>query len=193
MSDRHPDARMPPARELERARRAAEDLGVAGRHVIFNEGWVEYERRADWLLDADVGVSLHHYSIEAHLSFRTRILDYLWAGLPVLFSAGDALADELEFRGAGMPVTSGDVDATATAIALLADDAELRVDCARRGREYIADLTWERAAAPLVKWCAAPRQAPDLAAGGPLRPACDRPLSRRWLAARARRWRGGGR
>ena len=38
-----------------------------------------YDERADYLLDADVGVSTHFPHIETEFSFRTRILDYLWA------------------------------------------------------------------------------------------------------------------
>ena len=45
-------------------------------------------RRADWLLDADAGVSAHHEHVETRFAFRTRILDYLWAGLPGCARAG---------------------------------------------------------------------------------------------------------
>ena len=63
--------------------------------AIRHEEWVPYERRADWLLDADVGVSAHRDDVETRFAFH-RVLDYLWAGLPVLCTAGDALADEVQ-------------------------------------------------------------------------------------------------
>ena len=189
MAAGHPDPGMPELRRLAEARRAAEELGVGGRHVLFHDEWVEYERRADWLLDADVGVSTHLDHVETRFSFRTRLLDYLWAGLPVLCTEGDALAAELERREIGIVVPPADVDAAAAGIAQLAGDAALRAGCGRRAHEYAATLTWENVSARLLAFCAEPRRAPDLIAGGALRPTRDRPLSRRWLAARARRLR----
>jgi hypothetical protein len=52
--------------------------------VVFHEQWVPYDERVDWLTDADIGVSLHRHHLETELSFRTRVLDYLWAGLCLL-------------------------------------------------------------------------------------------------------------
>ena len=74
----------------------ADELGLTGTHVFFNEDWVEYDDRQNYLLESDVGVSTHLDHVETAFSFRTRILDYLWAGLPVVSTAGDALADIIE-------------------------------------------------------------------------------------------------
>ena len=54
MAAGHPNSELPTARALGAAREAA------GPRVHFHDGWVEYDRRADWLLDADAGVSAHH-------------------------------------------------------------------------------------------------------------------------------------
>jgi hypothetical protein len=35
-------------------------------------------------------VSTHYEHVETTFAFRTRILDYLWAGLPVVATGGDA-------------------------------------------------------------------------------------------------------
>ena len=68
----------------------AERLGLLGSSVFFNEKWVTHEDRANYFLDADVGVSTHLEHLETRYSFRTRLLDYLWAGLPIINTAGDA-------------------------------------------------------------------------------------------------------
>ena len=47
--------------------------------MFFNEDWVAYDDRQNYLLEADVGVSTHLDHVETEFSFRTRILDYLWA------------------------------------------------------------------------------------------------------------------
>jgi glycosyltransferase involved in cell wall biosynthesis len=180
MAAGHPNPGQPPSRALEEARREG------GERTHFNEAWVEYTHRADWLLDADVGVSAHLDHVEARFAFRTRILDYLWAGLPVLCTAGDALADEVARDELGLTPPPLDVDAWAEAIAALANDPDRRAGCAQRARARASEMTWERVARPLLEFCAAPRRAPDLAAGGPLHPTRERPLTRRWLAERLR-------
>ena len=43
--------------------------------------------------EADLGVSAHRDHLEARYAHRTRLLDYLWAGLPVVATRGDALAE----------------------------------------------------------------------------------------------------
>ena len=181
MAARHPNPQLPEAGVLAAAREAA------GDRVHFNDGWVEYELRADWLLQADAGVSAHQESVETRFAFRTRILDYLWAGLPVLTSRGDALGDEVERAGLGVALAPGDVDGWATAIEQMSLDPEGWAACGDRAAERARALTWERVARPLVAYCAAPRRAPDLAAGGPLAPTHDPALSRRKLGALARR------
>lgn len=181
MATGYPNPALPASRELAAARDAA------GPRVHFNEGWVEYDRRAEWLLDADVGVSAHHDHVETRFAFRTRILDYLWAGLPVLCTSGDALADEVERGDLGCALPPGDVDGWVAEIENLAADSARLSACGARAAELARSLTWERVAEPLSAYCAAPWRAADLAAGGPLRPTSDRPLSRRRLAALARR------
>src|SRR4051794_27654718 len=58
MAAGHANPEMPEARALREAREAA------GPRVHFHVGWVDYERRADWLLQADAGVSAHHENVE---------------------------------------------------------------------------------------------------------------------------------
>jgi hypothetical protein len=139
------------ARALEEARA----LGLDGHRVHVNPGWVPYEERGAWLAEADLGVSAHGDHLEARYAHRTRILDYLWAGLPVVATAGDALGDLVEREGLGRAVVAGDAPAFATACAELLGPA----GAAARARvaAVAPTLSWERVAAPLVDWCASPR------------------------------------
>ena len=95
-------------------------------------------------------------------SFRTRILDYFWAGLPVVCTGGDVLADLVAADDLGIVVDPGDVGGLAAALDALAgaDDAERE---ARRQRtaSTAARLSWARAAEPLLEACATPRLAAD--------------------------------
>ena len=162
---RHPSPDVPAMRTAVEARALADSLGLTGRHVFFNEGWVDYESRQDYLLEADIGISAHIDHLEASLSFRARILDYLWAGLPVVATRGDVLADLIERRGLGATVAAGDVEAMASALGGLLDDAELHRRCRDNIAAVVPALTWPEVLAPLVEFCRDPRRAPDLLAG----------------------------
>jgi len=134
-----------------RALAVARDLGLEGTRVHFNPDWVPYEERGAWLLEADLGVSAHRAHLETRFAYRTRIADYIWAGLPVVTSAGDVLGDQVQARGLGRAVAPGDDAAFAAACAeLLADPEPARAAAARAAE----DLRWERVAEPLRAFCA---------------------------------------
>jgi hypothetical protein len=139
----------------------ADELGLLGRVVFFNERWVEHDRRADYLLDADLGVSTHLDHLETAFSFRTRLLDYAWAGLPIVNTSGDAFEPLIIEHGLGAVVPPGDVEALATTIEKLLYDPELLAATAERVRRFAPELAWQRALAPLVEYCRAPYPAAD--------------------------------
>lgn len=158
LAGRHPGGaapmRMPAA-----ARALAAELGVLGDSVQFYDEWVPYADRGAFLLEADLLVSLGRPGLEsAYAAVRSRFLDHLWAGRASLVSAGDAAAELVAARGLGRVVPPGDVDATAEAIALVLRDDARRASYAGRARDLAADYTWERVAAPVRRWLAAPRK-----------------------------------
>jgi len=150
-----------PMRMAEDTRRLSDQLGLTDNHVFFGKGWVPYERRGAMLLEADLGVSLHRDDIETRFSFRTRILDYLWAGLPVLTTRGDSMADLVEAEDLGAVVDYEDVAGTADALRQLAEDRDRLRQCARRSRDVARRFRWPEVARPLRDYCRAPRPAPD--------------------------------
>ncbi len=54
---KHPNPNVPEMRMAWDARQLADELGLTDKHVFFNEEWVAYDDRQNYLLDADVGVS----------------------------------------------------------------------------------------------------------------------------------------
>ena len=164
----HPNPDVPEMARAAEAYRVAEELGLLNTHVFFNQGWVDYADRANYLLDADIGVSTHFLHIETELSFRTRILDYLWAGLPILATEGDSLSRLVTQHGLGEVVRAEDPDSVAQALLRLADEATRKQ--ARENVQALAPtMTWERALGPLLDFCRFPRRAPDLVTYGPTR------------------------
>src|SRR5690606_30879015 len=110
----------------------AEQLGILGSGVIFNEEWVPYDERGAFLLEANAGVSTHHTHVETEFSFRTRILDYLWAGLPMVVTEGDSFADLVRAEGRGIVVPAGALDALTDALETVLYDEAFAKEAAAR-------------------------------------------------------------
>jgi len=162
MGTRHPNPDVPEMRAVAAARALADKLGVTGTHVFFNEGWVPYAKRQDYLLEADLGVTAHFASAEAHFAFRTRALDYLWAQLPIVSTEGDCLADMVEHEGLGLTVPPEDPTALAEAMWRLLADDELAKRCRDKAGPVRERYRWSVALEPLARFCRSPRRAPDL-------------------------------
>ncbi len=125
-------------------------LGLLGSEVFFNERWVPYEERGEWLAEADCAISLQHDHLETRFAFRTRLLDCLWAGLPAVCSSGDEMSSMLAARGLASTVDSGDISAAADAL-----DRELnagRTERAHVFEDLRPSFTWSRAVEPIERW-----------------------------------------
>ena len=160
---RHPNPSIPEMRMAVDTQRLAAELDLTGRHVFFNEDWVAFDDRQNYLLDADIGVSTHLDHIETEFSFRTRILDYLWAGLPILATDGDSFADILSREGLGVVVPPGDVAAIEAGLVRLLLDEPAAAECRRNIARVSPGLTWAASLEPLVEFCRDARRAADVA------------------------------
>jgi GT2 family glycosyltransferase/glycosyltransferase involved in cell wall biosynthesis len=112
----HPNPEVPEMDIGARTRSLAASLDLTGRHVFFNDGWVPYADRKNWLLDADCGVTTHFEHVETTFAFRTRVLDYLWANLPIVTTDGDSFADLVRAERLGVVVPPDDRSALADAL-----------------------------------------------------------------------------
>lgn len=154
MGTRSPGAQVAEMSMVDDAIRLATELDLLDSHVFFNE-WTAYDERHNWLLQSDVALSLHYPTVEARFSFRTRVLDNLWCGVPTVATEGDVLADLVLGEGIGLTVPAGDAVAVADAISSL-----LQPDAAAAYRSRIGTVarryTWEQVAEPLLRYCADP-------------------------------------
>jgi glycosyltransferase involved in cell wall biosynthesis len=166
LSERRPSARLVfmaasgagPAREAtQRAKELAGELGLLDRVVFFNDGWVPYDVRGGWLLEANCAVSTHVEHLETRFAFRTRMLDCFWAGLPIVCTRGDELADRVERDDLGETVPPADPERLASAAERVLDSG--REAYADALRAAWGDYTWSRVSEPLVRFVteAAPR------------------------------------
>jgi len=152
--DPNPDKRVMPIRS--EAGELAQNLNVLNRSVFFKEGWVPFDERQNYLLEADVGISAHPDSFETRLSFRTRVLDYVWAGLPMILTEGDCLADWATRQYVATTLRPGDVAGWKQAILSMASSPETRQEMRNRLQRLAPQFHWERIAGPLLDYCRQP-------------------------------------
>jgi len=126
----------------------ATELGLRDA-VYFRPGWTPYDERGSVLLECDVGVSAHARTLETRFAYRSRILDFVWAGLPVLTVEGDEWAARVAAEGLGEVVPPVDAPGVAAAAQRIASG----------GRKAYADAlhaaaaaqTWSIVAASLLR------------------------------------------
>lgn len=162
---RHPNPALDGiATHTEATQALAGELGQLETGVFFGD-WLPY---ADWpgaLVESAVALTLHGPdALESHLAFRSRILEYIWAGVPIVATEGDVTSDLITRYRLGEVVPHGDAAAAAGAITrLLAVSKDSLADNFQQARDT---LTWEQAAGPLLAFCRHPRRAPDKAGLG---------------------------
>jgi glycosyltransferase involved in cell wall biosynthesis len=134
------------------------------RDLVMIRDWVPFDERGDWYLDADLVVMVNKPGDENGLSWRTRLVDFVWANVPMITNGGDPLGEDLIARGAAARFPDLDPRTMAeTLVALLQDPAALgRLRAAIAG--YKSRLYWDVATRPLAEAIAAGERAPDLLA-----------------------------
>jgi len=172
MGVKHPNPEVRGFDAADKAVSLAKKLGLSGENIFFNFGWVDYEERQNYLLESDIGIITHPMHIETRFSFRTRILDYLWTGLPIISTKGDSLSDMIDKEGLGLTVMEDSPEELADAILRLAGDKEYYKKCVRNINEVSRDYSWDKVCRPIITFCKDPvssalkeRKDSDAAAG----------------------------
>jgi glycosyltransferase involved in cell wall biosynthesis len=148
---KHPRRDWPVLDASEQARATAAEMGLLGESVFFLDDWVPQEERHHYLLEADVGLTLHRDTAETAVAARGRYMDYVWAGLPCVLGAGDVLADRFAEAGFATTVASGDVDGATAALGRLIDDAAERERRRAASRALADEFRWSATVEPLLR------------------------------------------
>jgi glycosyltransferase involved in cell wall biosynthesis len=177
MGVKYPSLEVSEMKKAKEAIELAKSLNLYDRFVFFND-WVPYRERENYLLEADIGISIHTHTLETEFSFRTRILDYIWAGLPIITTRGDLLGTWIENNRLGLLVNPGNVEELTQAILRMVNDSALREHCKTQLSRIAPQFQWERVIIPLERFCERPERAPDkiLREQLPVYPSLSRPL-----------------
>jgi hypothetical protein len=153
--------------------------------VFFNDSWVDYSTRHNYLLEADAGVSTHRSHLETEFAFRTRVLDYLWAELPMVLTEGDHFADLVEKENLGVVVPADDVDALSAALKKVLTNESFRTKAKANIRKVREQYRWANTLQPLLRYVAkvgAPDEPPVASREGTVRYSPLRPPRTRFRA-----------
>jgi glycosyltransferase involved in cell wall biosynthesis len=146
-----PNAKFDLSETTEEARALSRQLGLLDRSVFFLDEWTPYDRRHEYIDDADIGLTLHADSPEAPFAARARYLDYLWCALPCVLARGDEVAERFADAGFAHVVPPGDREATAAAILRLIEQPEARAAARQAGRRLADEYRWQRLVEPLAQ------------------------------------------
>ncbi len=158
LGTRHPNPLVPVHEMAAKAQRLAEEIGEKDRSIIFIE-WVSYQEREVLLNEADIGASLHPIHVETRYSIRTRVLDYLWARLPVLVTDGDITSEWVNQYRLGEVVPPFDPQAVSRALVRLL--AKNKSAWQPAFEPLIERFSWPKVVAPLKAYCLTGGYAPD--------------------------------
>jgi glycosyltransferase involved in cell wall biosynthesis len=148
---KHPNPDVPEMPVVARAKQLATDFGLLNNTVFFNDSWVSFEDRENYLMEADLGVTSHFDSLETTFAFRTRMLDYIWAGLPVVTTQGDFFAKEVKRLELGVVTKFSDPEDLSKSIRdLLADDV-LYTHARKELLSLRPSYYWDTIVIPLIR------------------------------------------
>lgn len=156
MGVKHPNPAVTQMEMLNNAVALAQELDIYDKYVFFNFGWVDYNDRQNYLLEADIGVSNHFDTLETRFSFRTRILDYLWSGLPIVCTKGDYFADLVEEENLGASVEFKDPQGLADAVIDILSDSEKYKKCRENVARVAQSYKWSKITKPIIDFCSEP-------------------------------------
>ena len=142
------------------------DLGLTDKSIFFLS-WVPYAKRLGLVAYASLGVTLYPPSLETHFAYRTRILDFIAADVPILTSPGGHIADFVEREGLGRIVPRPTTPKSLAAlISECLDDAPWAEGCRRNIARVKDSLAWPKAILALTNLLSsrpAPRRMPTRA------------------------------
>ena len=111
---------------------------------------------------ADVGVNLDAFHYETELGTRTRLVEMMHHGLPVLTTRGCELSYIVENQNLGFTFEIGAAETFADQILSLAKDKELQKKLAKQAETYTRqELSFQKTTEPFLEWVKDPRFAPD--------------------------------
>jgi len=137
------------SRTAKESLKMAKNYGLFEKQVFFIDHWIPYSERGEWLLEGDLAVISHYQNLETRFAWRTRALDLLWAGLPIVSSEGDPLSEIIKGENLGRVVPCGDPPAFAHKILELIENPHECQKIKQSIQDFIPNLYWGNLIGPI--------------------------------------------
>jgi glycosyltransferase involved in cell wall biosynthesis len=125
-------------------------------------GWRPWSEMTTYYRESNVGINIDALHYETIFGTRTRLVEMIASGLPVVTSLGAELSYLLRDAGVALTFAVGDSGELGAQLARMAADAELTQGMAAAAYRYAQeDLSFSRTTQPLRQWVQAPARAPD--------------------------------
>jgi glycosyltransferase involved in cell wall biosynthesis len=148
-------------RTFERFRQMVADSAHRSRYEFC--GWVPTSDVQNYYLESNLAINIDRWTVEGQVGYRTRILDWIMAGLPVLTTVLGELTEELAQKRFVTTFRIGDPQDLGIKLAGLAADCAEAMEKTNEAQEYLRTrLAPATVLAPLAEWVADPRPASDL-------------------------------
>lgn len=150
LSTKHPNPllmKFPKAKEVEKL---ASSKKLLNKFIFLNKSWIPYDKRHNYFLESDIGVSTHLEHLETRFSFRTRVLDYIYFNLPIICSKGDFFESYIQKNSIGITVSPSNKEELKKAILLLGEK-KLRENIKKNIKRVEKEFYWDNLLTPLKK------------------------------------------
>lgn len=125
-------------------------------------GWRPWAEMAQFFDESDAGINLDALHYETIYGTRTRLVEMMAAGLPVVTSEGTELIKHITQHQAGLVFASGDALGFGNCLLRLAADTALHGHLAQCALRFATErLAFEVTLAPVRRWVLHPQRAPD--------------------------------
>lgn len=131
-------------RTVERVWAFARETGLLDRAIFLNEHSAGARDLPGYVEHCRAGVMANPDILEATASWRTRYLDLIAGGRPLIVSGTDPLGERMTAAGAALRTPAGDVSRLADSICALAGDSGLATRMGAASLAMRDELSWNR-------------------------------------------------
>ena len=108
---------------------------------------------------ANVAMDLMSWNLERELAFTTRTVEYLWAGLPVIYNNYSELSGWIERYKAGWCVDSENPSEINDVLEQILDEPEQLEEYSINAQKLVREnFTWDKTIKPLAEFCRNPHK-----------------------------------
>ena len=108
---------------------------------------------------AHVALDLMGWNLERELAFTTRTIEYLWAGLPVIYNNFSEISEYIKKYNAGWCIDPEDSDELGAILDEILDDPHQLIELSMNAQELVRKcFTWDKTIGPLKEFCNNPKK-----------------------------------